>query len=104
MMRSYLLTLSNTIIGIVEFLISLRILLKLLGANSHAPFVTWVYETSRPLLSPFEGMFPSSTVSGGFTLEISALFALLVYAFVGVLIESAVLQLTPREPVVHTHK
>lgn len=103
MMRSYLLTLSTTIIGIVEFLISLRILLKLLGARPAAPFVTWVYATSQPLLSPFEGMFPSSTLTGGFILEISALFALVVYAFVGFLIESVVSQLTP--PVAaHSHK
>jgi len=94
MMKSYLLTLSNTIIGIVEFLISLRILLKLLGARTAAPFVTWVYETTRPLLVPFEGMFPSSTISTGFVLEISALFALIIYAFAGVLLESAIRQLS----------
>lgn len=94
MMKSYLLALSNSIVGIVEFLISLRILLKLLGARTAAPFVTWVYETTKPLLSPFEGMFPSSTISLGFTLEVSALFALLTYAFIGVLIESAIRELT----------
>ncbi len=95
MLRTYLLTLSTTIVGIVEFLLSLRILLKLLGARTVAPFVTWVYETTSPLLAPFEGMFPTSTLSDGFVIEVSALFALLVYAFLGFLIESIVSQLTP---------
>ena len=94
MLQRYILTLTDTVIGILEFLISLRILLKLLGASTAAPFVNWVYETSRPLLTPFEGMFPSSTLIGGMTLEASALFALLVYAFLGFLLESAIHQLS----------
>lgn len=94
MLNRYILTLTDTIIGIIEFLISLRILLKLLGASTAAPFVTWVYETTRPLLTPFEGMFPSSTLVGGMSLEVSALVALLVYAFIGFLLESAIHQLS----------
>lgn len=96
MIKPYLLTLSNAIMATVEFLISLRILLKLLGASSSAPFVTWVYETTNPLLSPFMGMFPNPNLSGGLTLEMSALFALLIYAFVGYLIESVVSELSNR--------
>lgn len=82
-------TITNIVIGIVEFLIGLRIILKLLGANPNTPFVDWVYETSAPLLSPFEGMFPSPQLEGGFVLEISALFALVVYAFIGYLVSAA---------------
>lgn len=92
--KPYILVLSNAIVALVEFLLSLRILLKLLGARTTAPFVTWVYETTKPLLSPFEGMFPTSNLGNGFVLEASALFALLVYAFLGFLLESAVTQLT----------
>lgn len=77
---------TNFVIGIVEFLIGLRIVLKLLGANPQTPFVEWVYETSAPLLAPFEGMFPSPTLEGGFVLEVSALFALVIYALIGYLI------------------
>lgn len=98
MISKYILRLTDTIISIITFLIALRIILKLLAARTTAPFVTWVYETTSPLLSPFEGMFPSSTIPGGFTLEISALFALLVYSFLGFLIQSAILRLIP-----HTH-
>jgi hypothetical protein len=93
MFKRYILTLSDLIIGIIEFLLSLRILLKLLGASSSAPFVQWVYETTRPLLAPFEGMFPTSTLPVGFVLEVSTLFALITYAFLGVLLESVIHQI-----------
>lgn len=87
--------LTNLVIGIVESIIALRILLKLLGASTIAPFVRWVYQTSQPLLSPFEGMFPSSRLPGGpFTLEFSALFALIIYGLVGYLISEGLHYIT----------
>ena len=94
MIKRYILFLTDTIVGVIEFLLSLRVLLKLLGASTHAPFVQWVYETTRPLLSPFEGMFPTSTLPVGLVLEISTLFALMTYAFIGFLLESAIHQLS----------
>jgi uncharacterized protein YggT (Ycf19 family) len=94
MIKNYILFLTDMIISLIEFLLSLRILLKLLGASAHAPFVQWVYETTRPLLAPFEGMFPTSTLPIGLVLEISTLFALITYAFLGFLLESAIHQLS----------
>lgn len=61
-------------------------LLKLFGARQTAPFVVWVYETTSPLLAPFAGMFPSPRLEGGFVIEFSALFGLIVYAFAGYLL------------------
>jgi uncharacterized protein YggT (Ycf19 family) len=84
-----LVSLVNLITSLVEFLLSLRIILKLFSASTVAPFVRWVYETTSPLLTPFQGMFPSPELSGGFELEFSAIFALMVYAFVGYLIVEA---------------
>lgn len=94
MFKKYILTLSDAILGIIEFLLSVRILLRLLGASTKAPFVQWVYETTKPLLSPFEGMFPTSNLPLGVTLEISTLFALITYAFIGLLLESAIYHLS----------
>ena len=85
-----LLLLTNILLGFVEFIIGLRVFLKLFGARAAAPFVSWVYETSQPLLVPFEGMFPTSRLGGRLTLEVSALFALLVYAFLGYLVEELI--------------
>jgi uncharacterized protein YggT (Ycf19 family) len=81
-----LVSLISGIVNVVEFFLSLRIILKLFGASVGAPFVRWVYETTAPLLAPFTGMFPSPELSGGFEIEFSALFALMVYAFTGYLI------------------
>jgi len=74
------------VLGIAELFIVARIILKLFGANPQAPFVIWVYEISKSLISPFLGMFPSPVLEGGFVIEFSAIFALIVYAVVGYLI------------------
>lgn len=81
-----LVSLVNFIVGLVELFLGLRIVLKLFGASTAAPFVQWIYETTEPLLAPFAGMFPSPRLSDGFILEFSALFGLMVYAFVGYLL------------------
>ena len=94
MFKRYILNLNDIIIGIIEFLLAIRILLKLLGASANAPFVRWVYETTKPLLSPFEGMFPTSALPVGIVLEMSTLIAVIVYAFLGFLLESIIVQLS----------
>jgi uncharacterized protein YggT (Ycf19 family) len=73
----------NIIIGVAQFFLGLRVLLKLFGASSTAPFVQWVYNTSQSLLYPFEGIFPTTTIEGRFVIEFSALFALIIYSLVG---------------------
>jgi hypothetical protein len=75
------------IFGLVELLLLFRFVLKLLGANSRSEFVTWVYEMTQPLLGPFLLAFPTPSVKGGYALEFTTLFALLVYAFIGYLIQ-----------------
>lgn len=81
----------NLLIAFAEGVISLRILLKLMGASTSAPFVGWVYETSKPLLFPFEGMFPSSTLNSvPFTIEFSAIFALFTYMFLAYILQEAI--------------
>lgn len=74
---------ADAILGFVSLFLALRIILKLFGANTAAPFVNWVYETSEPLISPFRGMFPHPVLTGGFVIEFSTLFALLVYVLIG---------------------
>lgn len=81
--NSVLTYLINTVIWVAMAILGLRIILKFFGANPATPFVAWVYKTSMPLLEPFAGAFPTPTVDGVFTLEFSALFALIVYAVIG---------------------
>lgn len=94
---NFLLSLVDVVVTLVEASLALRIILKLFAASRTAPFVQWVYETTEPLLAPFSGMFPSPSVSGGMVLEFSALFALIVYAFVGYLITQIVTALVDFE-------
>lgn len=76
----------SVVFGIIEILLAIRILLRLFGANSAAPFVNWMYETTAPLLAPFQNIFPTPVLDGQFVLELSTLFALVIYALLGYLI------------------
>jgi uncharacterized protein YggT (Ycf19 family) len=73
----------NTVVGLVEFILGMRILLKLFDASASAPFTNWIYETSSPLIAPFRGMFPHPALDGVFVIEFSTIFALIFYALVG---------------------
>jgi len=88
--------LASVIFTFVEFLLALRIILKLFGASSSASFVHWIYETSQPLLKPFLGAFPAPTLDGVFVIEFSALFASIIYALIGYFIMAIVSEITYR--------
>jgi len=72
--------------GVLEGLIGLRILLKLIAANSQSPFANLIYEVTKPFLAPFVGLTPTPAANG-VVLEIHSIMALLVYALISVLIE-----------------
>jgi uncharacterized protein YggT (Ycf19 family) len=69
----------------IDVTLLFRILLKGLGANAQVPFTSFVYGVSGFFLAPFRGMLPT-VASGKLVLEVSALFALVVYALVGYLL------------------
>jgi hypothetical protein len=89
------------VLGILEALIALRIGLKLVGANPGSPIAGFIYGFTELFLSPFAGLIGSPT-SGNMVLEISSLFAMLIYALIAWAIERIVwLALyRPRGPVV----
>lgn len=68
--------------GIIEFFLGIRILLKLFGANEAAPFVTWAYDVTAPLVQPFAGVFPPVNLGPRFMIEMSAILALIIYSFI----------------------
>ena len=80
----------NLLVAFAGSIIGLRVLLKLMGASTAAPFVSWVFDTSAPLLSPFQGMFPSPVLSGPFVIEFSAIFALFAYMFLAYLLQEII--------------
>lgn len=85
----------NLFVGAVITVLGLRFLLRLFAANESVTFVSWIYETSAALLEPFRGIFPTQTFENNIVLELSTLFAIIVYALLGMLLLAAVDVLTP---------
>jgi hypothetical protein len=87
--------------GILEALIALRIGLLLVGANPESPIVALIYGLTGIFLFPFTNLIGSPS-SGSMVLELSSLFAMLIYALIAWVIERSV-WLTfyrPRGPVI----
>ena len=87
--------------GILEALIALRIGLKLIGANPESPIVALIYGFTNLFLFPFEGMIASPTY-GNMVLELSSMFAMLIYGLIAWAVERTVWLIfyRPRGPVV----
>ena len=81
--------------GILEFLLGMRFILKLIGANPNAPFVSWVYSLTEIFLLPFFGITGTPSANG-MVVEVGTLLAIFVYVVVGWVIARLVqLLLTP---------
>jgi hypothetical protein len=92
-----------TMFGALEVLIALRVALKLIAASPGSPIVALIYAFTDLFLSPFVGMVTSLTANG-IELELSSLFAMVVYALIGWLLERfvTILFYRPRGPAVAT--
>src|SRR5215212_1915241 len=91
------------LLGILEALIVLRIGLKLIGANPASPIVALIYGFTYLFLFPFQDMI-ATPAAGNMVLELSSLFAMLIYALIAWAVERTVWLLfyRPRGPVVGT--
>ena len=89
--------------GILEALIALRIGLKLIGANPDSPIVALIYGFTYLFLFPFNGLVASPT-AGNMVLELSSMFAMLIYGLIAWGLERTVWLIfyRPRGPVVGT--
>ena len=87
--------------GVLEALIALRIGLMLIGANPGRPIVALIYGFTGLFLFPFSGLIGSPT-AGNMVLELSSLFAMLIYALIAWVTERVVWLIfyRPRGPVV----
>ena len=72
--------------GILEALIALRIGLMLIGANPDSPIVALIYGFTALFLFPFTGLIGSPAI-GNMVLELSSMFAMLIYALIAWAIE-----------------
>lgn len=70
--------------------------LRLFGASTDAAFTRWVYRSVDRIMEPFRGMFPSHSVSDTSVLDVSLLFAMIVYMIVGIALQALVAWLTDK--------
>lgn len=77
------------LLGILEALIALRIGLKLIGANPDSPIVALIYGFTYLFLFPFEGLVASPTAGSSMVLELSSMFAMLIYGLIAWAVERA---------------
>jgi len=87
---------------VVEIFLFLGFLLLLFGANTSAGFVEWVYRNLDRAMTPFRGIFTPIELgmTGGNEVEsvfdTSILFAMMIYAIVGLAAHAAIHWLTVR--------
>ncbi|MCE9644682.1 MAG: YggT family protein [Chloroflexi bacterium] len=75
--------------GILEALIALRIGLMLIGANPNSPIVALIYGITYLFLFPFAGLVGSPT-AGNMVLEVSSMFAMVIYGLIAWAVERTV--------------
>ncbi len=69
-------------ISVVVLLITF--FLRLFGANPSTPFVEWMYRSADRFMKPFRGIFPPVETGGDSVLDVSVLFAMLMYGLLAV--------------------
>jgi len=89
------------VFGVLEVLIALRIGLMLIGANVNSPIVAMIYGFTYLFLFPFASLV-GSPAAGGMVLEVSSMFAMVIYALVAWGITRVVWLIfySPRRPMV----
>lgn len=89
----------DTIFGIIEVLLVLRVILLALGANSGNALVDGIYNLTEPLVAPFIGVFSINHVhpTGNSVIDVAALVAIVGWFLIGLLID-AILRVADRRP------
>ena len=70
--------------------------LLLFGANPDAAFAEWVYRSLDRVMAPFRGIFESIQLDGESVLDVSVLFAMIVYGIVAIALRALIDWLTYR--------
>jgi YggT family protein len=75
----------NFVVGIIELLLTFRLIFKFLVVNSGTPFVAWLYNFTAPLVAPFAKILPNWKISG-FVVDFATVAAIIVFALAGSLL------------------
>jgi hypothetical protein len=70
--------------------------LLLFGANPDAAFAAWVYRGLERVMAPFRGIFEPLRLDGRSVLDVSVLFAMIVYGVVAIVLHGLIGWLTDR--------
>ncbi len=70
------------VFGVIIWLIGIRFVFMLLGANPAAPFAAFIYRLTAPFVGPFSGLFASQALGCGMALEIHDVVAMIVYGLI----------------------
>lgn len=70
--------------------------LLLFGANPDAPFAEWVYRSLTRVMAPFRGLFEPVPLDGKSVLDVSILFAMIVYGLAALVLRALIEWLTDR--------
>jgi uncharacterized protein YggT (Ycf19 family) len=79
----YLFALAAIVIATLAFV------LQLFGADPSNGFAQWVYRSASRVTAPFRGIFPSH-VNGNSVLDVSLLFAIIMYAIFALLVNALI--------------
>jgi hypothetical protein len=85
------------VVGFIEVLLSLRFVLKLIGANPEAGFAQLIYGLSAPFMVLFYNLTGNPAAAGS-VIEVTTLIAMLVYALLGWLLVKLVWVLFYKPP------
>ena len=77
-------------------LLLLGFFLLLFGANPDAPFAEWVYRSLTRVMAPFRGLFERVPLDGRSVLDVSVLFAMIVYGIAALALRTLIDWLTDR--------
>jgi uncharacterized protein YggT (Ycf19 family) len=77
-------------------LLLLGFFLLLFGANPDAPFAEWVFRGLTRVMAPFRGLFEPVPLDGRSVLDVSILFAMIVYGLVALGLRALIDWLTDR--------
>lgn len=70
--------------------------LLLFGANPDAPFAEWAYRSVTRVMAPFRGLFEPVPMDGRSVVDVSVLFAMIVYGVAALLLRALIDWLTDR--------
>jgi uncharacterized protein YggT (Ycf19 family) len=77
-------------------LLLLGFFLLSLGANPDAPFAEWVYRSLTQVMAPFRGLFEPVPLDGRSVVDVSILFAMIVYGLATLVLRALIEWLTDR--------